>query len=459
MKNGGVAYWLDDAKLSQTRKPLQRNIDVDVVIVGAGYSGLWTAYYLKHMDPSLSVAILESEFVGYGASGRNGGHLTTGLPGMERLYLKKHTQENVNEFQRQINQTIDEVIRVASVEGIEADIVKGGTAAIALNPAQLGRITESFKGQKSAADGGEEYQLLNQQEAAQYVNMHGALGGIWSPHCARVQPAKLAKGLGEAVERLGVRIYEGSPVSVIEGRQATLESGFTAKGRFVIRATEGFTPQLSGQKRNWLPKLSPQIVTAPLSDQVINDLWPSEAMSNDAGHMFCYLQKTADNRIAIGGPGVPYYWGSEIDDRGYTESSSIRDLKKKLHTFFPTLKDSEVTHAWTGVLGVPRDWSATVSLDKNSGTGVIGGYVGTGVTATNLAGRTMAEMITGNESVLSTLPWVNKQIRNWEIEPVRWVALRGLYKAYVIADELEERSQSKRTSLVATMSNRVSGRY
>lgn len=459
MKNGAVAYWFDDADLTYTRSPLQQDIDVDVVIVGAGFSGLWTAYYLKQMDSSLSIAILEAEFAGYGASGRNGGHLTSGLPGMERLYLKQHSPESINEFQRQINATIDEVIRVAALEGIDADIVKGGTAAVARNPAQLARLREEYKGQKSAANGGEELIMLSKSEMAEYINMDGTLGGTWSPHCARVQPAKLAKGLAETVERLGVTIYEHSQVANIHEGQATLRTGVAARARYVIRATEGFTPELAGQKRDWLPKLSPQIITEPLSQSVIDEIWPSTTMSNDAGHMFSYLQKTADNRIALGGPGLPYYWGSRIDDRGFTERSSIRDLKKKLHTFFPVLRNSEVTHAWTGVLGVPRDWSATASLDEVTGLGVIGGYVGTGVTATNLAGRTIAEKITGNESIIQTLPWVNKKIRNWEIEPVRWVALRGLYKAYVVADELEDRFPSKRTSLVATLANRISGRY
>lgn len=459
MKNGDIAYWFDDAGLTATRPPLNTNIDVDVVVVGAGFSGLWTAYYIKQMDPAISVAILEAEFVGFGASGRNGGHLTTGLPGMERLYLKNHSQEQVNEFQRQINHTIDEVIRVAAAEGIEADIVKGGTAAVALNPAQMNRLAQEHAGQKPASQGGDESVLLDAAGISNYVNMDGALGGTWSPHCARVQPAKLSKGLGEVVEQLGVAIYEGTRVSEIITGKAITDTGFEARGRYVIRATEGFTPQLSGQKRNWLPKLSPQIVTAPLSAEQIEAIWPSDAMCNDAGHMFCYLQRTADNRVAIGGPGMPYYWGSRTDNRGQTEASSIQDLQLKLHTFFPSLTDVPLTHAWTGVLGVPRDWSATVSLDERTGLGVVGGYVGTGVTATNLAGRTLAEMITGEHSVLQTLPWVNKQIRNWEIEPVRWIALRGLYKAYVVADHLEERSQKASTSVIATAANRISGRF
>lgn len=459
MQNGRLGYWFGDAGLGQSRRACEKNIDVDVLIVGAGFSGLWAAYYLRKADPSLNIAILESEFVGFGASGRNGGHLTHGMPGLERLYLKKNSQQRVNEFQVEINRTIDEVVRVASQEGIDADIIKGGSTTVALNPAQLERVRSALKGQKKPEHGGLEYEYLSPIRLTEDVNMHGAIGGIWTPHSARVQPAKLAKGLGDVVEKMGVDIYEGSRVEVIEPGRVTLDTGVQATARYVIRATEGFTPAIAGKKRDWLPKLSPQIITEPLSENLIREIWPSNSMSNDMGHMFCYLQKTADNRIAIGGPGVPYYWGSRTDTQGITEQSSIRDLTTKLHTFFPQLREAQITHAWTGVLGVPRDWSATVSLDLYTGLGIVGGYVGSGVTGTNLAGRTMAELITGQRSSLSDLPWVNKRIRNWEIEPVRWIALRGLYKAYVLADRLEAATQSKRTSAIAMLSNRISGRY
>lgn len=459
MKNGNVGYWFDDAALHRTRPRCEEDIDADVIIVGGGFSGLWTAYYLHLADPSLRIAVFEAEFIGFGASGRNGGHLTHGMPGMERLYLKNHSQQRVNEFQVEINRSIDEVIRVAHEEGIDADIVKGGSTTVALNPAQLSRVQDAMRSQKLPEDGGMEYEFLSPRELAEDVNMAGALGGIWTPHCARVQPAKLAKGLGQVVERYGVTIYEDSRVRLIEPGRVTLAHGVTATATYIIRATEGFTPEIAGKKRDWLPKLSPQIITGPLSESEIQEIWPSSSTGTDAGHMFCYLQRTADNRIAIGGPGVPYYWGSRTDKRGHTEASSVRDLTRKLHTFFPQLRSTPITHAWTGVLGVPRDWSATVSLDHSSGLGVVGGYVGSGVTGTNLAGRTMTELITGNKTKLSELPWVNKRIRNWEIEPVRWIALRGLYKAYVVADSLESASQTSRTSTIAALANRVSGRY
>lgn len=457
--NGQGSFWLAQTEQTAPRAALAADISADVVMVGAGYTNLWAAYYLKKTKPELDIVILEQTIAGYGASGRNGGWISYGMPGQHRRYAKSHGTDSVLRFQREIFSTIDEIVSVASAEGIDADIVKDGEIAIAANPAQLGRLHEELEGGAMWGFGPDDLMFVERTRLGDYVNVDGALGGLWSPHCARVQPAKLARGLADVVESLGVRIFEGTAVTDIEPHRAVTAEGFVASGDYVVRGTEGFTPSIRGQKRTWLPKLSSMLVTEPLSDQIMDQIgWKSEVMVRDGSHFFSYIHKTADNRIALGGPGIPYLFGSRTDDDGHTFASSERALRAALLRVFPALRDSAIDHTWTGVLGIPRDWSATVSVDHETGLCVAGGYVGDGVSSSNLAGRTLRDLILKDDTDITSLPWVGKKIRRWEPEPVRWIALRGMYQVYSMADRLEARSNSTRTSFLATAANVVAGR-
>jgi glycine/D-amino acid oxidase-like deaminating enzyme len=180
-------------------------------------------------------------------------------------------------------------------------------------------------------------------------------------------------------------------------------------------------------------------------------------------HGYFYAQRTADNRIAIGGRGKPYRFGSKTDNEGSTAPQTVDKLRVLLGRLFPVLagRDGELgvslDHAWSGVLGVPRDWSATVGLDPESGLGWAGGYVGTGVTSTNLAGRTLADLVLKRETDITSLPWVNHRVRNWEVEPLRWTAVHALYTMYGMADRSEARGSAS-TSPLASLADAISGR-
>ncbi|MDI2098783.1 NAD(P)/FAD-dependent oxidoreductase [Ruicaihuangia caeni] len=458
--NGDVSFWFAETAPGARRERLDRDLQADVVFVGAGYTSLWGAYYLKQAKPELDIVILERETAGFGASSRNGGWLSYGLPGQASRYAKSHGKQSVVDFQREIFGTIDEVLRVAAVEGIDADLAKDGEIAIATNAAQRARLRAEFEGAAEWGFGADDLRWVEGRELDDFARLEGGTAGLWSPHCARVQPAKLARGLADAVERMGVRIYENTGVSEIRPREAVTVDGHTVRADYIVRGTEGFTPSLKGQKRDWLPKLSSMIVTEPLGDRVIDEIfWSSSVMVRDAAHFFCYIHKTAENRIALGGPGVPYLWGSRTDDHGKTAERSVRELHQALLRLFPMLADARIDHTWTGVLGIPRDWSATVSVDHEQGVAVAGGYVGDGVSSTNLAGRTLRDLILREDTELTRMPWVNKRIRKWEPEPLRWVALNGMYSIYSLADRLEARSDSARTSFLATAANIVTGRH
>lgn len=456
--DGGVSFWYRGIGVPDRRPQLPGETTVDVAIVGAGLTGLWTAYYLKTLQPDLRIAVLEKEFAGFGASGRNGGWLSAEPPGQLRRYASTHGHDAAVRMQKAMFSAVDEVVGVAEAEGIDADIQKDGLLHVATNPAQLKRLLGRTPTLRTYGWGEEDLVELSADELRKRVNVANGLGATWSPHCARIQPALLVRGLADTCERLGVRIYEGTQVTEVVPGAAVTEHGVVRAGH-VIRALEGFTAGIKGLKRSWLPMSSSMIATEPLPQSAWDEIgWQGAELVGDEAHAFAYAQRTADNRIALGGRGIPYRFGSRWDDAGKTFERTFDQLQSFMARLFPATKAVGVEHAWAGVLGVPRDWCATVGLDEQTGLGWAGGYVGHGVTATNLAGRTLADLVLKRDTDLVTLPWVGRKVRNWEIEPGRWVGVRSLYLAYHAADKRERTSGSSTTSRIAAVADRISGR-
>ncbi len=354
-----------------------------------------------------------------------------------------------------MNDAVREVVDVAARKGIDAGIHVGGELNVARTPAQLARLRASAAAEREWPD--TDVELLEGPALRERIRVADAVGGMWHPHCARLQPARLADGLAQAVERSGAVIHEDTHVEEITPGAARTPHG-TVRASYVIRATEGFTANLRGEHRTWLPMNSSLVVTAPLPAATWDAIgWSGRETLGDLAHVYMYAQRTADDRIAFGGRGVPYRFGSRVDTDGATQARTIAGLTRLLHTFFPAAADVPVEHAWAGVLGVPRDWSATVGLDPATGLGWAGGYVGTGVTATNLAGRTLADLVLGRDTERTHLPWVGHRARRWEVEPLRWVSVQALYAAYRAADRSESRGRAT-TSPIARIADRVAGR-
>ncbi|MDJ0323930.1 FAD-dependent oxidoreductase [Cryobacterium sp. PH31-AA6] len=455
MINGEVSFWWNQIGRAETRPSLPGPVTADVCIVGAGYTGLWTAYYLKKAAPALRIVIIEQRFAGYGASGRNGGWLTNSVTGGREQYVASHGREAAARFQTSMNETVDEVIRVAAAEGIDADIVKGGEFTVAYDGPQQQRLEATARAEQRWEM--TDVELLSPAAARARIDVAGTTGAMWHPHCARIHPARLVAGLAAVVEALGVEIYENTRVSEITPRRAETEHG-AVTAEFVVRATEGFTAGLKGLHRAWLPMNSSLIATAPLGAEVWESIgWDGLETLGDMAHAYMYAQRTADDRIAIGGRGVPYRYGSQTDSDGHTPASTVEALRGILTRFFPATAGVAIDHAWSGVLGVPRDWAATVGLDPVTGLAWAGGYVGTGVATTNLAGRTLTDLILDRDTALTGLPWVNHRVRNWEPEPLRWLAVHALYRAYSFADHAEL-TRRRTTSPLASLADVVSGR-
>lgn len=433
--NGGVSFWWRQAGRPAPRPALDGDLDCDVCVVGGGLSGLWAAYWLATHDPSLDIVVLEAEFAGFGASGRNGGWLSAEISGFTDPALV-----------RAMERAVDEVIGVCDDEGIDADIVKGGVLHVARSPAQLVRMRETCAGDE-----------LDAEETATRVRVAGALGAVFSPHAARVQPARLVSGIAEAVERRGVRILERTRVTRIDSGSAVSEHG-VVRAPVVLRCLEGYTASIHGQRRTWLPMNSAMIVTEPLPDDAWEAIgWGGSEVLGDCANAYCYAQRTADGRIALGGRGVPYRYGSRTDTDGRTQDWTIDSLTRTLHALFPATRDARIEHAWCGVLGVPRDWCASVTFDPATGLGSAGGYVGSGLTTTYLAGCTLADLVLGRDSDLVALPWVGHKVRRWEPEPLRWLGVRAMYRLYRAADRREDAGLPQ-PSRLARLGDRLTGR-
>ena len=423
--------------LLEPRPGLPGDLQVDVAIVGAGFTGLWTAHYLCEADPTLRIAVIERNIAGFGASGRNGGWASALLPMSLDVIAHSHGRDAAVRMQRAMYASVDEIGRAAAQLGIDCHFAKGGTLGLVRNPAQAPRVHAELR-HKNKYDLHDDV-WLDRAETFQRTTATDVIGASYSPHCAAIHPARLARGLAASVVSRGVGIYEQTSVDVIEPHRVHTDHG-TVRADFVLRATEGFTPALRGHHRAMVPIYSLMIATEPLPDEVWTQIGLRERETfNDARHSVIYGQRTADGRFAFGGRGAPYHYASAINpdfDRNAHVHAKIHETIVEL---YPQIKGAQITHRWGGPLGATRDWQCGVGLDRATGLAWAGGYVGDGVTTTNLAGRTVADLILGRETDHTALAWVGHTSRRWEPEPLRWIAIRSALRLALAADRYEAR--------------------
>lgn len=457
-KKGDLGFWM--AELADEKPAYPRfsgQLSVDLAIIGGGYTGLWAAYFAKKLEPSLSVAVFEAEQVGYGASGRNGGWLSAMIPGNRATFARASGggMDASRALQQEFITGVDAVLEILKAEGINADQHKGGALVAAHTKAGLGRLRSRRDTDLKYGLTEDEVQFLDRTEFQDRINISTVHGGLFYKQCARIQPAKLVYGLADTLTAMGVNIYEHSRVERADAGALVLANGRVTAGKAFI-CTEGYSGPLLGQ-RSLIPINSSMIVTKQLSEDAWRQIgWNGLQCLNDSAHTFIYSQRTADGRIAIGGRGRPYRYASGTGGRGATAQSTINLISEKLATFFPGIH-FEVDHAWSGVLGVTRDWNGGVHWDPATGIGSSTGYAGHGVTAAYVGGRTLAELAFEQDTQRTTLPWVGYRSRKWEPEPLRWLGVHGMYRLFGLADQWEERMDSSNTSLLARFGSRLAG--
>jgi glycine/D-amino acid oxidase-like deaminating enzyme len=445
------SLWLDLLPEPLTPRPsLPGDLECDVAIVGAGFTGLWTAYYLKRHQPDLRVAVLEAEVAGFGPSGRNGGWVSGGIAGIARVYERQSSRDAVLRALAESYRAVDEIGAVVEREEIDCGYVKAGMLSVATSVPQQQRLAALVDTQRRAGVRQEDLRLLGDGQADELARVKERLAASYSPHAARVDPARLARGLAHACVRLGVTILERTRVRQIAPCTLRCDAG-NVRADAVIRATESYSTLLPGEARSYLPLYSLMIATEPLPDQVWEEIgWRDGLLIGDRHHLFFYAQRTRDGRIAIGGRGAPYELGRPIDERNERSADVAARLQAAVRAHFPAAAGARITHHWGGPLAVPRDWSMSVTFDRASGNGFAGGYVGHGVAATNISGRTLADLVLGRDTDLVTLPWVGHRSRRWEPEPLRYLASSAIVRTLASADRREDRTgrRALRTLLV-----------
>jgi glycine/D-amino acid oxidase-like deaminating enzyme len=448
-----LSFWWDRLPAQTPREPLPGDTDADVVVVGAGYTGLWTAYYLLEHQPDLRVVVLEAEVAGFGASGRNGGWCSALFPASWDKMARAAGRDGAIRLQQAMFDTVDEVGRVVATEQLDVDWAKGGSVYLARSPLQEHRAKETIDEARAWSFGEDHFRYLDGDEASQLVGASDVRAAVFAADCAVIQPAKLVRQLADVVERRGARIYEHTPVMAIEPGLARTSRG-TVRAPFVVRATEGYTASLEGHQRDVAPVYSLMIATEPLPDSVWSQIGlQSRPTFNDMRHLIIYGQRTAEGRFAFGGRGAPYHFGSNIQ-RGFDRDPKVYQmLWHTLTELFPSIANYRVTHHWGGPLGVTRDWWASAGLDASTGVAWSGGYVGDGVGTSNLGGRTVADLVLKRDTDLVTLPWVNHRSRRWEPEPLRWIGVNTGLRAMAAADPEENRTG--RSSVIAKSFNRL----
>jgi glycine/D-amino acid oxidase-like deaminating enzyme len=437
------SYWLETCGDDLTpRPPLNGSVDVDVAILGAGYSGLWTAYHLLQRQPSLKVAIVEKEIAGFGASGRNGSWCTAHFPVSPGAIAKHYGREQAIALYRAMAGSVDEVARVAEAEGFDIHFVKGGGMSVARGPQQLPAVRDTHA-EFEELGLGDRVQLLDKSETDARVKIEGVLGAMYYKDAANIHPGRLVRGLARAVERRGGTIYEQTEVSdfTTGGHPALYTTRGDVRAKTIVLCGEAYLTQLKQLHRQLIPVYSLMTLTEPLSAADWTEIgWRNRECVDSCRLTIEYMAKTADGRILFGGRGAPYHFASKIDDEYDRHEPTIRMFQNNVRKWFPRLQDVRFTHAWGGPLGCPRDFMPTMMYEPALGLASARGYVGNGVATTNLAGRVLADLITGVKSEITALPCVNHRSQNWEPEPFRYLGVHYIQHAYWQIDQKAERT-------------------
>ena len=436
------------------RPSLTGAIKADIAIVGGGFTGLWTALFLAKLNPNACITVVESQHVGFGASGRNGGWLMGSLEGVEAL-LTGCTPAQKAQSLSALTSLVTDVQLTLSQEGIDCDLAHGGGIfGGARFPEQAQRARDHLKMLYQIGFNENDYRWLSPEESYARVAAADSCGGIYTPHVATLNPAKLVNGLAEAAERHGVVIYENSSVTHIAKGVVSTAQGRINADQLVI-ATEGFTQHLATLSKRLLPVQSDMVATAPLPAAIWQQLGfhHREAFS-DFSRLSTYLQRTADDRLIIGARGS-YKFGGKVVSQFSDRDADFKRRAKLKDLLFPILRDHPLTHAWGGTLAVPRSFSPHIVIDSAQGMSTAGGYLGEGVGASYLFGKTLAENLSGKTKAQNDWPWLKfgtiaSQLKPWEAEPLPWLGFNATLMSYDLEEWAYSRGKSRTVKHVTT---------
>ncbi len=441
------SYWLASCDDDLTPRPaLAKDETVDVAILGGGFSGLWTAYFLLQQDPDLSIAIVERQFCGFGASGRNGGWCSPRFPINPSALTRRFGTATARAMLVAQQAMVGEVGRICEAEGIDAHFNPVGVLTLARSAEQLPSLRQSFDayGKLGMADGCE---LLDAKQAQDAVHATDVHGGMRLRAGGTIHPGRLVRGLARVLERRGAKIYEGTEVLQTTGgmQPALVTSGGTIRARrAVLLAGEAFLTGLPDYRRRLIPMASTIMLTAPLSAEQWDKVgWAGGECLSSYVHTTNYLTRTADGRILFGSRGAPYRYGSDMCERALRENANFGWIRERLLEWWPSLEGVEFTHQWAGYLGIPRDWLPTVHFDPVQRIGHSYGYTGHGVITSAICARALTAEVIGRAPSAEAPPYLRRNAPNWEVEPLRWAGIRYVQNAFLRMDIAEAAGKSQ----------------
>ena len=441
------SFWLETSGDDLTPRPaLTQSIDVDVAILGGGYTGLWTAYYLLCSDPGLKVAVIEKEIVGYGASGRNGGWCSSKFPVTAATLEQRYGRERARALMLAMNGAVDEISRVCQQESIDAHFHKGGILTLARGEHHRPYLQASFDAY-SRLGLGAQYRVLSADQVRERVCVTNACGALHAAENASLHPGRLVRGIARAIEKRGGVIYERTEVLGFAGQPSPrlmTAAGEIRARKAVVLAGESYLTRLGRLHRVVLPVYSLIVLTEPLKDRQWAEIgWQNRESISSCNYTVDYSTRTADNRILFGSRGAPYRFGSKISDEQDCHAETHARIQETVVEWFPMLRGVQFTHRWGGPVGMPRDWMPMAEFDPATRVATARGYTGQGVSTTNLTGRILAELIAERRSELSQLPMAQRHSPSWEPEPLRWLAARYMQNAFLRIDAAGQAGKAK----------------
>ena len=433
------SFWLSTCGDYAANPPLAGDATVDVAIVGAGFTGLSTAYHLRGADSGIRVAVLESEIVGFGPSGRNAGFSTTnfGLEPVMTMALFGH--QRTAEAHRYMERAVGCVDSLVREHGIECDYSFPGFLRVATVPAHLRRIRRDLEILASAGVRGIEW--LDAAALRAEVDSPHFLGGLWEPRAALLNPAKLVRGLKRIAEAAGAAIYERTPVtSLSTGTRLTLHTpSGTVRAEKVVLATNAYSHLIPQLRPRQTPAFTHMTVTEPLTDGRLAAIgWRREQGIENMRNLVHYIRLTPERRLAIGGSDVSIAFGRNMNRDA--NARVFGELERAASRFFPALKGVRFTHRWGGPVSITADMVPALGELCDERVLYAVGCMGHGVPLAHLNGRTLADLAMERKTDLTDVWFVNRRVLPWPPEPLRFAAGHAVRAYMRVADRFHERN-------------------
>lgn len=426
------SFWLESMSYLEN-PPLNGELKTDVAIIGGGFTGIASSYFLKQAEPSLNVTVLENEVVGYGASGRNGGFVMT-LFGMTLgLTALRFGKQKALQAHKYMEKAVDLVKDLIARNNIQCDFEFPGFLRVATAPGLRKRIIHEINLAKSLGIEGIEW--ISANEVKEQVNSPLYLGAWWEPRCGLVNPAKLVRGLAEVVKNSGVNIYDRTPVlEVKKNNRIYLKTpGGTVIAEKVVFATNAYSHLIPQLKRKQVPVFTYIVLTEPLDEKDLESIgWKNRQGIEDARDFVHYYRLTSDNRLLMGGRDITFSIGKNMNKD--LNNRIFRRLEEDIRLTFPSLQKVKISHRWGGPVSIPTDLSPAMGYLGDKRIVYSLGCVGHGVALTHMNGWTISDLLLERETERTETFFVNRKLIPWPPEPLRLMVSSAIYSYMRLED-------------------------